>query len=526
MYKLLLCDDDQIVLEGLQNWIREQFSQIQLVGCAANGLEAKALIDQHRPNILVTDICMPFFTGLQLIEYAQKTTDFLCSIIISGYDDFKYARKAVQLGAIDFVLKPIDVEELGKLLLEAIRECDRAASDQELSRRNTLKQLMDAKTPEEVEKALVHSTLPREDYYQIVLLENEKYITDDLDTLDAYRYGIYKEFNQMAEQIREFGSIVSHSYSNMVVCLHAPDEDALGQLCAKLETLVMQHNRADMQKHFITMAKSPPRSGLIQLQRSYLEAVTVMRYKYVLNTQIVDYSAIERTHLPELQEDPVPIDAFSLKALESREAIDELIIRWRTGLIEGGRTSTLYLSVLISNIYIKLSRELTDGGIRMTDIFRDPLAQLQKMLFVSDFSEKLESLRDLLYQIHDYITPYNQHKHTKIVNAALSYIQEHYGDPSLSMETTAQSVFMSANYFSTIFREQTGQTFTNYLTDFRVERAKYLIEHTNYMFYEISAMVGYPNAPYFSSLFKKKTGFSPSEYKTREAMGKSGKSPR
>lgn len=524
MYKLLLCDDDQIVLEGLKNWVGENFPQLRLVGCAASGMVAKELIDLHKPNILVTDICMPFFSGLQLIEYAQTVSPFVCSIIISGYDDFRYARKAVQLGAMDFVLKPINVDELGRLLHLAIEDCARAESNQELSRKNALKRLIDAKAGEDVSDALEMSTLPPGDHYQIVILENEKYITDNLDSLDEYRYGIYKEFNQMADQIKEFGSIISHSYSNMVVCLHGDTEQTLKTLCDRLEELVRRHNRVDAQKHFITMAKSAPRKGLARIQKSYLEAVTVMRYKYVLNTQIVDYASIRDKQLPDIQESTVPIDGFTLSALDSHRSIDQAVARWRECLIERNCTSTLYLSMVISNIYIKVSKELTDEGVKLTDIFQDPFAQLQKMLFLTDFSEKMDSLRDFLYQIHDYITPYNQHKHTRVVNAAIQYLQEHYNDPSLSMETTAQSVFMSTNYFSTIFKEQTGQTFTNYLMDFRVEKAKYLIEHTNYMFYEISAIVGYPNAPYFSSLFKKKTGYSPSEYKAREALGKPGES--
>lgn len=88
-------------------------------------------------------------------------------------------------------------------------------------------------------------------------------------------------------------------------------------------------------------------------------------------------------------------------------------------------------------------------------------------------------------------------------------------EPSLTLENAAQTVFMSPNYFSSVFKEQTGQTFSNYLMNYRIEKAKYLIEYTNHMFYEISTMVGYPNAPYFSSLFKKKTGYSPSDYKAQ-----------
>ena len=515
MYKLLLCDDDQIVLEGLKTWVQATHPEIELVGCATNGNQAKLLVDQHKPHILITDICMPFMTGLQLIEYARTLNPFLRSIIISGYDDFRYARKAVQLGAIDFVLKPIDVEELDRLLVTAVADCAQAERTHELARRSALKRILDAPEGADLSAMLAQAELPLRDCYQIVILENEKYMTDNLESLDECRYGIYKEFNQLADQVKAFGSIITNSYSNMVICLHGGNLPTLQSLRSQIEALVRRHNSVDRQKHFITMAIGLSCRGLAGIQKSYTEALAVMGYKFILDSDILAYGSIRDQNLPAIRDDLISTEAFSLGNLSSHKAIDSSIANLKASLEEQKCGSSLYLGMLISNICVNLSKELNNCGVKLSDIFETPFSELQKVLITAGFQEKLEALRIFLYRIQDYMAPYNQHKHAKAIHLALDYIHAHYAEPALSMESTAQSVFMSTNYFSTVFKEQTGQTFTNYLIDYRVERAKYLIEHTNYLFYEISTMVGYPNAPYFSSLFKKKTGYSPSEYKAR-----------
>lgn len=515
MYKLLLCDDDQIVLEGLKNWLLEAHPEIELVGCATNGKLAEEMINQHKPHILITDICMPFVSGLQLIEYARNINPLLHSIIISGYNDFEYARKAVQLGAIDFLLKPINVEELDRLVTAAVTSCTKEENRQELAKQNVLRKILDASDISHTLSLCDQVSLPSNDYYQIVILENEKYITDDLKTLDEFRYGIYKQFNQLANQIATFGCIISRSYSNMIVCLNASGQTEVERLCQKIEKMVQSHNHADTQRYSITMAKGLCRQNITNVQDSYAQAVTAMQYKYILNKDILDFSSIHGQHLPDVLDDQLYTKQFTLNKLNSQEAIDRNIHDLKNELTTSKCTSNLYISMVISNIYIQISRDLNDYGIKMSDIFDQPFAEMQKVLLTPSFSGKLESLRSFLYQVQAYTTSYSQHKHTKMINDAVNYIHEHYMEPSLTLENAAQTIFMSPNYFSSVFKEQTGQTFSNYLMNYRIEKAKYLIEYTNHMFYEISTMVGYPNAPYFSSLFKKKTGYSPSDYKAQ-----------
>ena len=262
------------------------------------------------------------------------------------------------------------------------------------------------------------------------------------------------------------------------------------------------------------MAKGLCRQGAEHIQLSYAQAVTAMQYKFVLSTDILDFSSLHEQQLPAVLDDQLYTEQFALNKLTSQEIIDQRILVLKNELNASRCTSSLYLSMVISNIYIRISRDLNDYGIKISDIFDSPFAEMQKILMAPSFSGKLDALKIFLQKVQTYMAAYSQHKHTKMISDAVNYIHEHYMEPSLTLESTAQSVFMSANYFSSVFKEQTGQTFSNYLMNYRIEKAKYLIEFTNYMFYEISTMVGYPNAPYFSSLFKKRTGYSPSEYKS------------
>ncbi len=123
MYKAILCDDDEIVIRGLRSCISWEELNIELCGTAFSGSTAMELIDQHRPDIIVSDVRMPFATGIELTKYAKSINEHVQVIIVSGYDSFQYAQQAMRFGAMDYLLKPVDIEELQTLLKKAVQKC-------------------------------------------------------------------------------------------------------------------------------------------------------------------------------------------------------------------------------------------------------------------------------------------------------------------------------------------------------------------------------------------------------------------
>lgn len=125
MYRAILCDDDEIIARGMSMCIPWEELGIEFCGYRNNGLEGKRLFDEVKPDIVMTDICMPLMDGLQLTEYAKSVNPDVRVIIFSGYGDFKYAQKAIHVGAMDYLLKPINETELRALLRRAVEELNR-----------------------------------------------------------------------------------------------------------------------------------------------------------------------------------------------------------------------------------------------------------------------------------------------------------------------------------------------------------------------------------------------------------------
>lgn len=133
MYKAILCDDDEIIAQGLNHFIPWEKLGIYMCGFCYDGLRAKEMVDQFQPDIIVCDVCMPYMTGLELTRYAREKKSDTRVIVISGYDDFKYAQEAIKAGASDYILKPVDEQELITELKKVVNELDSLKEQQNIT---------------------------------------------------------------------------------------------------------------------------------------------------------------------------------------------------------------------------------------------------------------------------------------------------------------------------------------------------------------------------------------------------------
>lgn len=197
----------------------------------------------------------------------------------------------------------------------------------------------------------------------------------------------------------------------------------------------------------------------------------------------------------------------------NRDRVNLMLDEMQTQLLEIGGKSYLYMKIITGNIFAKLFSELYELEISEADLGINSLEEYQKIASLQSMEAAIDHLRKIITCVVDAMEKNNNHKYYKLIALAENYIENHYMEKELSMDGVAKHVHMSTSYFSVIFKNEKGLSFTDYLIQIRIAKAKELMRHTDLRAYEIAMKVGYDTAAYFSTAFKKVTGYSPSEYK-------------
>lgn len=200
---------------------------------------------------------------------------------------------------------------------------------------------------------------------------------------------------------------------------------------------------------------------------------------------------------------------------QNKEGITGELEQLKTWLYQKGSESYLYMTFSLGSFYTHLMKELGESGINLQDIFQNPIEEFKKVAAGGTLESSIENLKQNLFKICDSIR-INKSRYGKLIDQAILYIQNHYMSSSFSIDEVAGAVCLSTSYFSTVFKSETGITFTDYLIKVRMEKARGLLENTSMKMYEISSRAGYENAAYFSAAFKRYYGKSPSEFQSRK----------
>ena len=523
--KAILCDDDQIILSGLKKLIPWSDLGIELCGCAYNGKDAKVLFETYMPDILVSDIKMPFFDGLQLAEYARELNPDIKVIIISGYDDFNYAQAAIRAGAMDYILKPIDEIKLINQLRKAVDEC----------RKKEMLKMMEKE----------HKTYLEEKMIQCLIFEGDKaflkkYEINELNInlppfcsvmmmeLDSYAFNPSKLLDNELQDINNmFNSCLQQIISmNIGIFEQRPGiaglyifGDSLEQIESMRSEAIFKFQDAFRQlcaKHSVIFACGNIYNSVMKLRQAYNEAQIAMKEHFVNPSATILYYH-NFTHNNAASKDLKTIltemDFVSLIKQGDKGEIEAQLKKLKGTLLEIGGKSNVFMKVMAANLYARLFKEIKQLGLEQEGFKLDPLEEYQKTAECNNVEEVIFELRKSMFNIMDFLEKSRGGRNSKLIAKALDFIETHYMQHEFSIEDVAKYVHMSPNYFSVIFKAEQGTSFTDYLIKIRIENSIILMLSTDMPIYEISYKVGYDTAAYFSSAFKKYTGYSPSIYK-------------
>lgn len=536
MYRVLIADDEECVRDLLVKNIRESTVEVEIVAVAGDGREALEEAKRLRPEIVVTDISMPFLNGLELIKDMQKEGISAKNVIISGYDEFDYAKQAISLGVTDYLLKPFLPRELLDVLKKIVEELD----NQRILHQNMsfLKQ-----------QAETHAGFAREHLLKQILTEKElpNEVFEKAQEMGLsiharmYLAGIFRiqdngwNFSTQ-EKVEEFLMLIEEGYFVSGIRIYAVslDKAQLSVLwCGDMEDerkfrqfvqMGLERIAASMKKYYhiqIFCGLGNVYQDISKVRDSYQEAVAVWRQILDMHKEkpILFYEDMKKTEEKEKENIKASEQVrdwknkirLSVKAGHQEEALSMLsgLMKCYTSI---ANHKPEYISVSVGELIYALANDMEAQGY-----------QRESPEEIFQFEEKMKygSLMDLKEILESYIKKCcrninensDRTKTAYMVNQVRMMIEENLKNPDIDLEWAAAQVHFSVSYVRQAFKQNTGEGFGEYLIRKRMEKAGLLLQKTSMRIQEIASECGYDNQRYFASSFKKFYGCTPTEFK-------------
>ena len=533
MYSVFAVDDEPIVLEGIRSKIDWEGSSFTFAGEATDGEIALSMIHELKPDILITDIKMPFMDGLQLAEAIKRTQPWIKIIILSGHDEFDYAKKAISIGIEEYLLKPFTPEELLASLKKAALEIDKERK--QLSDISKLKEELKSSTTlikKEFLNNLVHgaadtntvmqkcaelgiSLISR--YYKVLISRIESRSGNTQNQQEACSL-----LNSYSEAINQAVSFFHHS--NLLVCIFK------GSTQAELDDNAFR--AAETIGHIVTKnadcsvltAIGKTVEHLSQLKISYEDAKQILEIENkdsqnrIISSDDLDEpagtsadsSTTSSSAQLDLKENDPLVDRLKYAG---KNDISAIIEESMTLIRSNQKQFSVFASYLLVDLIFAVSKLVEKLGGDIKELYPEILQRS----FIDEGIKTESDFRNKVSQVLTFALEYRDSKITgkygDVILKAKRFIEENYADQNTTLSSVAQAVCLSPNHFSTIFSQECKTTFIEYLTNVRIENAKRLMRETDMKGYDIAYECGFSDPHYFSYIFKKNTGLSPREYK-------------
>lgn len=548
MVKLFLCEDEIVMRDGIKKHIDWEKEGIEFVGEASDGELAYPMIMESKPDILITDIKMPFMDGLELSELVKKELPDIKIIILSGYDEFAYAQKAVTLGVTEYLLKPISPAKLREFILAVSEKIEEERSlmsaeaewaKEEQAERIALEQsrlfetiiLNDASTSEILEKAkTLGITLTARTYQMtlIILTINGK----STDSFSESRNNLKAELTQRFEERPEcvFFDRGINGFALLTMAEKEAETDRLTKDTVQDMQAVLE--KYDDLQYFIGVGGIVNR--LSEIRHTYYDASRALANRFFTedgsikvaysdgpNEEAGGSGSRDAGEQGRWNIDTVLDSESPHKAIESflrtgtlAEA-EPLLDSVFADIGEQNANSLIFLNYLIMDIYLAMARFTKGLGADPKDIDRE-CGDINDFITGSrSAKDAKEYLKKYLVRVLELRDSTSAKKYSRLLQSAISYIDENYANEDISLNKVASNANISPNHFSTIFSQEMGKTFIEYLISKRMEKARELLMTTDMRSNEIAFAVGYKDPHYFSYTFKKTQGMTTREFRSR-----------
>ena len=526
MHKIMIVDDDRIIRKGLIQTIPWGEHDLQVVGEAGDGEQALAVIAEQRPQVVVSDIRMPFMDGLTLAKEAKEKYPDIKFIFLTGYEDFSYAQQAIDLQAVDYLLKPVD----RKVLLEKVQKAA-AQWDKEQGSARQLKvarpylrsvifnQLLAGKGSEaELQQAMAEQGLSLQHrYFLAMLLRIDDYRKEEIHPKAEHKR-LKEQIATGAERILQHqgdGNVFVLEQNAIAVIYAADVEAEMDERAKAIAQAICEWTRTDL-KTTLTVGLGKAHEGLRAFADSFDEAHSVMAFRHVIGRDKV-------------------ITLDDLDHLVSEVSADghteqDLLEKVRLGLADDAQQVLSEAEDDLRNSRLSLG----EVRLRAVDLFlalfkgaeswapdwcqqheREKADYYAKISQATTVTELIGFLRDIVSSLAQFMTDENSRERTDVIDDVTDYIEQHYAEHGLSLQDIGRYVHMNPIYLSVLFKKKKKITFTGFLLQIRMTHAMEMLRATDIKTYEVAEQTGYSSPEYFGACFKKYTGCSPLEFRNR-----------
>lgn len=536
--KVFLVEDEMVIRRGIKNSIDWEKEGYIFCGEASDGELAYPMIIKEKPDILITDIRMPFMDGLELCKLVKKELPNIKILILSGYDEFDYAKEAIRLGVTEYLLKPISSGKLLEALNWVSESIRREKEDKDLVR----------KYMEEMRENTEHE---KQKFFEQMIAGNLS-MADALETgkkyemnLSAGMYNLLLFRFTLGEENRKSGELLGEAeyaieklterleyvfefqrgVEGWAFLLMADNEEQMSERVKELSK-----DLEEIMKNYSTIAYfggiGQPVARLRELEESFREAERALAARFTMElnriisvedirmAQNVDtLDDIEITSFGEIEKTRTMLEKFLNDGAE--DEIDEFVDVYINELPEENLKSVLMRQYIIMDAYIVMMSfcekiEGIEGEMQaQSEELKNSMKTIQTLEEIKNY------IRMLLKKIIGVRDTISGRRYSDIIEIAKDQIRKTYMSDEISLNTIAAEVGMSPSYFSSIFSKEMGKTFVEYLTEIRMDRAKELLMCSSMKISEIGYEVGYKDPHYFSYIFKKTQNCTPKEFRAR-----------
>lgn len=503
MYNLLIVDDEMMICRGIQVMIKRKFADIFTSFIANDGLEALEILRERNIDLVITDIKMPRMDGLKLIKKVYEKKPSLKFIILSGYDEFQYAREAIKYNVCDYLLKPIKRNELYEVIQKTIDE---------IEEENRKKIQHEEYVSSQLNYIFVNPAIKEEEIANICKKigfeeRGESYVLSVIHIREKInRKQLIKSLQNFSPQCLQEKKtvIVTDHHGDLVIITYDK------QLVNKLKDFLSK------KEYTFATGVSSEQISFKKLKEAYSQAKHALKYRLILPEKIIYYyQQFPKSHTKDFSQ----FHTEKLKKILNMLGEDKKEQKIKNILkeifntiadvdekIEFVESFAQVFNQFVINDLLPMLGKTDQASVfeneKFSDIYR-----------FKDIVEYQNSVETYILKCHQELKQIKNMDNNQIhVLKAIKFIQENF-HKDINLAVVSNYVSLNYSYFSNLFKEYTGVSFTDYLKKLRIEKSKKLLLETDYKIYEIAEMVGFTNPKHFTKVFRSLEGISPKEYR-------------
>lgn len=504
MIEVLIVDDEYMIRDGLRTLINWEKLGYKVIGTAENGQKALDFYQRHRPKVILADIKMPFMNGLELLANIKKRHKDCYFIILTGYDDFKYAKKSIDLGVFTYLLKPVEPKELENALKNIREDIDQKAqalkglsqfvgnitNNSFIEIQSFLSNIVTGSTS--VNSNVIKKYALNNMFFSLAIVYYDK--NSPFSVIDILASVYQEKYNNKVFWVKYFHNSI------LITSIGSTFDESKRRLAEFVGNIISSPAPT------IIVGKTVENvSGIIKSFNS-----AVLKFNQQCSKQlyhISDTKAYGLLYAHSVQSKNKIISGFM--SMKKADVVEGSNLLFQTLIKSSGKD---YIIRILSKILFAVLRNADEFGVNLSELFNNPL-QFSRIIFDhNDLYKMFDQFNSTIEKIFGYLMLKKDGRNTEIIEKAEKYIQKNLNDSTLSLTKVAYYIGLSPCYFSTLFKKEKGIRFIEFLINLRIQTAIMLLTTKKYNASEVSYMVGYSNYNCFSTIFKKYTGFAPTQF--------------